>query len=611
MARKGRNASGLAEAVLGEIDLLRPQRGRAKTVGSFSSGQGFQFSARASQLWRLALGSNAAVLKKIGKGGTTTAKELAAQMGYLFSKSAAIFGNGVVLDDQARGLTREAQHEIIGAWVEDWRGTPKNGQTAHLLLSFPSHVQPEKARLIAEVWAFEMFQSGAHQDDVWSYVAALHTDRPHPHVHIVVNNRGTLNDSWFYMAREHVFNLDAMKGRMVAIASEEGVFLEATSRAERGLMSYGPSRGEVESARKDGRMPAVRLREGRALDEALATRDRAAETMHSLSHVAALTGLPEIGERIARAEDVLRRGGVVHPFLAFVADVVHGDRADLDRQFSAWMAETGDKIRKTPGADRKELLDELHGYAGDIARGLGDVRSAQLLQTVPQSVIYGVALQGEVLTQGRMGTTLQPGTAGRLRAEIMADAVSIGLSAERIAVRLDTGALNAWEERDWVRSDLSVLAARHRYDLADPDQGRRVAEDLQGFYDRAARAIERSVETSVVPENDRLIRTLRSMGRRQQTEGRVAFRGEVDAERFTAELQERYGEAIVSELAAGRTDALASDIEDEGERRWIARAVVSAAKSHVALGLTLRQVAGAERLLTGDKRLTDGKDWEL
>lgn len=608
MARKGRNAFGLAEAVLGEIDLLRPQRDRVKAVGNFSSGRGFQFSSRASQLWRFALGSNAAVLKKIGKGGTTTAKELAAQMAYLFSKSAAIFGNGVVLDDQARGLSREAQDEIIGAWVEDWRGAPRNGQTTHLLLSFPSHVKPEKARLIAEVWAFEMFQSGTHQDEVWSYVAALHTDRPHPHVHIVVNNRGTLNDSWLYMAREHVFNLDAMKGRMVAIAAEEGVFLEATSRAERGLMSYGLSRGEIESARKEGRMPVVRLREGRALDEALATRDRAAETMHSLSHVAALTGLLEIGERIARAEDVLRRGGVVHPF---PADVVHGDRADLDRQFKAWMAETGDKIRTAPGADRKELLDELHGYAGDIARGLGDVRSAQLLQMMPQSVIYGVALQGEVLTRGRVEATLQPGKADRLRAEIMADAVGIGLSAERIASRLDTGALNAWEERDWVRSDLSVLAAWHRYDLADPDQRRRVAEDLQGFYDRAARAIDLSVETSVVPENDRLIRTLRSMGRRQQAEGSVAFRGEADAERFTAELQERYGEEIVSELAAGRTDALASDVEDEGERRWIARALVSAAKSHVALGLTLRQVAGAERLLADVKRLTDGKDWEF
>ena len=68
-----------------------------------------------------------------------------------------------------------------------------------------------------------MFQSGEHQDDVWSYVAALHSDKAHPHVHMVVNNRGTVNDSWFFMAKEHVFNLDVMKERMVAIAAEEGI----------------------------------------------------------------------------------------------------------------------------------------------------------------------------------------------------------------------------------------------------------------------------------------------------------------------------------------------------------------------------------------------------
>ena len=39
---------------------------------------------------------------------------------------------------------------------------------------------------------------------------------------MVVNNRGTVNDSWFFMAKEHVFNLEVMKERMVAIAAEEG-----------------------------------------------------------------------------------------------------------------------------------------------------------------------------------------------------------------------------------------------------------------------------------------------------------------------------------------------------------------------------------------------------
>lgn len=608
MVKLGSRPIGLAEAVLGDLDFLRPQSGRVKPGASSLSRQGFRFSPRASQLWRFSLGSNAAVIKKIGKGGTANAKELAAQMDYLFSKSASIFGNGVVLDAEAKGLSREERNDIVGDWVEDWRGSPRNGHTSHLLLSFPSHVRPEKAKLIAEIWAFEMFQSGDHQDDVWSYVAALHTDRAHPHVHIVVNNRGTLNDSWFFMAKEHAFNLDRMKERMVAIAAEEGVFLDATSRAERGLLTYGPSRAEIERAREEGRAPEERPREGRALEDAIATMACSADTMRCLSHVAALTGLPEIAEKILKAEEVLRQGGMLHPFPAEAATL---ERADLERHFAGWMTETEGRIRKAPVVERKELRDELYGYAVDIARGLGDARGAQLLQMMPQSAVYGMALEGDALTRGRAETTLQPGAAERLRAEIVAGASALGLSGERIASRLETGAANAWEERDWVRSDLLLLAGRRRLDLRDSDQGKRAADELQGFYDRVATTIDHTVAHEAVPANDRLVRTLRSMGRIMQTEGKVEFRGDAHAERFAAELRERYGEGVVAQLAAGRADALARDIEDEGERHWIARAVVSAAKSHVALGLTLRQATVAERHLAGQSERKSVADWEL
>ena len=56
---------------------------------------------------------------------------------------------------------------------------------------------------------------------------------------------------------------------------------------------------------------------------------------------------------------------------------------------------------------------------------------------------------------------------------------------------------------------------------------------------------------------------------------------------------------------------LARDVEDEAERRWIARAVVSAAKSHVALGLTLRQTTVAERDLAGQSERKGATDWDL
>jgi len=594
MSKLGSRPVGLAEAIVGEIDVLRPRRGRAGSGSSSATGRGFRFSPRANQLWRFALGSNAAVLKKIGKGGTASAGELAAQMDYLFSKSAAIFGNGVVLDDKARGLTREERKEIVGDWVEGWRGSPKNGHTTHLLLSFPSHVRPDKAKLIAEAWAFEMFQSGEHQEDAWFYVAALHTDRAHPHVHVVVNNRGALNDSWFFMAKDHVFNLDTMKARMVAIAAEEGVFLDATSRAERGILTYGPSRAEIERARVEGRRPQERPREGRALDEALATLDRSAGTMRTLTQVAALTGLPEIADRIARAEEGLRRGGMVPPFP--MAGVSAG-RADLERHFSEWMSDSGNRIRKAPALEHKALREEFHDYAEAIARGLGDVRSAELMRMKPQTVLYGTVLSGEVLESGDDRIALRPGAADRLRTEIVASATALGLSGERMARRLETGAGNAWEERDWVKADIFALASSRRLDLADPEQGQRLAADLQNFYERAAQAIGQTRAREIVPENDRLVRTLRAMARIMQADGRVEFRDDEQAGRFATELRERYGDGIVKDLANGRTGALERDIPEDGQRIWIARALVAASTSHAMIGLTLREAVRAMREL--------------
>jgi type IV secretion system T-DNA border endonuclease VirD2 len=425
---------------------------------------------------------------------------------------------------------------------------------------------------------------------------------------MVINNRGMVNDSWFFMAKEHAFNLEVMKERMVAIAAEEGVFLDATSRAERGLLTYGPSRAEIERARVEGRAPEERPREGKALEDALATMVRTADAMRSLRHVAALTGLPEIGEKIAKAEEALRRGGVLQPF---PGDVATAERADLDRHFSGWMAEAKGKIRKMPVAERKDMRDELYGYAIDIARGLGDARGAQLLQMLPQTKLYTTGLEGDRLTQGREAVDLQPGVAERLKTEIVGKTVALGLSGDRMAERLATGAANAWEERDWVRSDLLALSGRRRVDLRNLEQSRKVVDELEGFYEAAAKLIVQAQTHERVTENDRLLRALGSMGRIMQADGKVEFRGDAHAERFADELRQRYGKGVVAELASGRTDRLAGDFEDADQRNWIARAVVSAAKSHVVFGLTLRESTRSEEYLSDNMSFRRAKDWEL
>ena len=129
----------------------------------------------------------------------------------------------------------------------------------------------------------------------------------------------------------------------------------------------------------------------------------------------------------------------------FPGDVATVERADLDRHFSGWMAEAEGKIRKMPVAERKNMRDELYGYAIHIAKGLGDARGAQLLQMLPQTKLYATALEDDRLTRGRDAVDLLRGAVDRLKTDIINKAISFGLSGDRMAERLETGAANAWK----------------------------------------------------------------------------------------------------------------------------------------------------------------------
>lgn len=223
----------------------------------------------------------------------------------------------VDLDPRRQTLTPEERREIVETWSDGWTRSPKNGQTTHLLMSLPQHVRPAIARSIAADWAAEMFESGAHGDE-WAYVAALHTDRSHPHVHIIVQNRGILNGAWFYMAKDHSFNLAHMKERMAAIAEEHGVPLDTSSRLERGILSYGPSRSEIEAARREGRPVEEKVRTGPAMRVAVEEVGRASAAYRDLAFLARLTEARDVATRMDAAATALAGG---HPFIPHKIEV--------------------------------------------------------------------------------------------------------------------------------------------------------------------------------------------------------------------------------------------------------------------------------------------------
>lgn len=618
-------APGVAQALLGEIAFVRPSGRMGRTGdGAGGLGGGVRFSRRARTMWQVSQSSAAAVLKKIAKGGTQDARSLKVQMNYLFSKAEAVFGNMVEHDPEARSIDPETRGRIVADWSDAWTGTPKNGHTTHLLLSFPTHVRPAKAKLIAEAWAAEMFQSGEHQDEEWAYVAALHTDRAHPHVHIVVNNRGLMNDSWFYMAKDHVFNLTMMKHRMAEIAEEEGVYLDCSSRLERGILSYGSSRGEIERARREGRAVVETARIGPALETALAEVRANAATLRDLSMLAGLTGFAEISGKMRDAAEVLERGGVIHPMreVSGMAGSVGGieagqgeatqgqvsrqpelkTRRDLEAHFGDWMRKTEDRIAALAPEKQAPLRKELHEIASDVVKSLGDNRGAELMREPPKTPLYSTEIKAHAVKVGAEKLQVNDAAREKLAVGLKAAAVTAGIDPGAIEKRLERSAATAFEERDWIKSDITQVAARHKLDLGREAERSRAAEIVDTFYEKAAKLIGETRISERQRDDQTLPRALKSMAKVHAEHGTVRFEHEDQVRLFAGDMAARYGTNVIRDLAAGRDQALAKDIPDPKERLAIARAVVSAALSHESVGLTLSEAKAADRALEARSR---------
>lgn len=599
-------AEGLASAVMGEIR-IRPHRGRVRdglseTDGLLGRGSSGDRGLR-SRLWQAGQGGHAAVLKTIHRGGTHTPKQLGTQLDYLFSKAAWCGGNIVDYDPRRQSISPEERKAIVTAWSDDWARDPKNGHTTHLLMSFPQHVRPEKARAIAEDWAASMFEDEGCHGDQWSYVAALHTDRAHPHVHIVVQNRGVIDGRWFYMAKGHDFDLQAMKEKMAGIAAEHGVALETTSRVERGILTYGPSRGEIETARREGRPVREEPRMGAALETALADIRTVSAAYQELAFLARATEARDVASRMAAGAEALKTGRI---FIPHQTESVMSEpetfvkRRDFELHVESWRVEMSAKLATLPLADRAELKPGFSEVSAKAMEALGDRRGADLARAEARSDLYRVSVEdGRV----RLGGSEIPGTPERARefgATLVRAAAEAGLDGEAVAGRIRRGALNALEERDWIKADVAAVAGQKGLDLGRADQRAEAAGIVDRFYEKAAGLIADARGVKHESAADQLRRTLTAMTEVETKHGPVRFDNDEVAKTLSEDLKRRYGETVVNDLANGRTDALATDFADPGLRQKIARAVVAAAVEHETIGLSLKDARAAQERMRAE-----------
>ncbi len=215
-----------------------------------------------------------AIIKIVRNGGTRTPKQIKAQWEYI-SKDGTV---ELRRPDSAQGanLERPQWNEASREWAEatgryatGQQGPSNIDMTTHIVVSFPHGTNFEDAEGAGREWAERMFrpldQDSVMEDDAaetqngqhavpqnYNFITAFHTDREHPHLHVVVNRRGDTN-GWLKISRRHpVMNYNNMRQELVDAAANHNIILDATSREERGIMDPAPTDAEL---RRRARVP--------------------------------------------------------------------------------------------------------------------------------------------------------------------------------------------------------------------------------------------------------------------------------------------------------------------------------------------------------------------
>jgi len=189
-----------------------------------------------------------AIVAIIRKGGCKSIKRLCKQAKYLDQ------GEEVVIEMSERHGGAQMSRDQYETWASQWAaqtGHVLNGEslydgeqdlTTHIVVSFPPGTDHDDAYASGRDWAEDVFGSGRNGGE-WDYVTAFHTNRAHPHMHVVVNRRSlAARGQWLAISHRNRFiNYDTMREALVTAAARHNINLDASSRRQRGVEGRGPT----------------------------------------------------------------------------------------------------------------------------------------------------------------------------------------------------------------------------------------------------------------------------------------------------------------------------------------------------------------------------------
>lgn len=241
------------------------------------------------------------VMVKVTGGGTSSGS-VSAHFGYI-----SRHGELEIETDEGERITEEAQKDFLEDWHldltagqyragRDGKQDARKSKLVHkIVLSMPAPTPPEKVLAAARNFAREKFAL-QHR-----YAMVLHTDQPHPHVHMVVKAEGE------HGRRLHIDKemLREWREDFARMMREQGIAANATPRVTRGR-STGTTKDPIYRAQRRGASTALRHKIASVARELKET-----GTVHDPSRKKLLQTRKALVDGWMRVADILDRQGEI------------------------------------------------------------------------------------------------------------------------------------------------------------------------------------------------------------------------------------------------------------------------------------------------------------
>ena len=503
-------------------------------------------------------------VKVIRNGGTSTAKGMRNQLEYL-SQDGEV---DLELSDMYFGdkLETSEREELIQSWYDTGYNKGDHDKTTHIVVSFPRGTDKDAAYRAGRAWAAEMFSSGSY-GDVFDYYTAFHTDQQHPHMHVVVAKRGMLHGNWLSIHRDGEFNYVTFRAVQVEMAAREGIYLEATSRFERGVSDRNIPDAEYRRATREGREPqapshspitamkaaaSIALYAGQYSTDAKLVREKYPELSQALRDMAStlLKGEPLQSDQTQKSNTSLEEAKQQSEFIMSRRSEILASIEEIDAQ-----------IETIPiGKDRSLVEHDASRIKAEAARRIPDV--ADLIvhtRENPDGYYKGVDAQ-----DGQ-----ERGIKERANREVADLARRAGVDPERFVSRYDRSSPASIGLADnWRKDELEDIQKNLTYQPSTPRS--EVEELTQAAYDelhrnalQTYRKAERELEAHAAKKRElyRIAKLIREGGVLQPAE-ELKLRDTVKETLTTTELRE---------LEAGQPKVLRHIAQNGDEQRALAR----------------------------------------